>query len=113
MPDTRIALIGAGTIGRTHVRAATETPGVTIIGIADPSPAAKTLADEFDIAWRPDHHALLAAARPDGAIVATPNALHVPLALDCIAAGVSVLVEKPIADTVEEAQRLSAAAATA
>jgi predicted dehydrogenase len=113
MPDTRIALIGAGTIGRTHVRAAAETPGVTIIGIADPSPAAKTLADEFGIAWHPDHHALLAAARPDGAIVATPNALHVPVALDCIAAGIPVLVEKPIADTVAEAQRLSDAAARA
>jgi len=113
MPDTRIALIGAGTIGRTHVRAAAETPGAAIIGIADPSPAAKTLAEEFGIAWHADHHALLATARPDGAIVATPNALHVPVALDCIAAGVAVLVEKPIADTVTEARRLSDAATTA
>jgi predicted dehydrogenase len=113
MPDTRIALIGAGTIGRTHVRAAAETSGVTIVGIADPSPAAKTLADEFAIAWHADHRALLASARPDGAIVATPNALHVPVALDCIAAGVPVLVEKPIADTVTQAQRLSHAAAQA
>ena len=116
MPDTRIALIGAGAIGRTHVRVAAETPGVTLIAIADPSPAAKTLADEFGIAWYADHHALLGArphGAPDGAIVATPNALHVPVALDCIAAGIPVLVEKPIADTVAEAQRLSDAAARA
>jgi predicted dehydrogenase len=113
MPDTPIALIGAGAIGRTHLRAATETPGVAIVGIADPSPAAKTLADEFGVTLYPDHHALLAAARPDGAIVATPNALHVPVALDCIAAGIPVLVEKPIADTVADAQRLSDAAAQA
>ena len=86
MPDTRIALIGAGTIGRTHLRVAAQTEGVSIIGIADPSPAAKTLAGEFGIPWHADHHALLAAAQPEGAIVATPNALHVPLALDCIAA---------------------------
>lgn len=113
MPDMRIVLIGAGAIGRTHVRAAAETPGVTIAGIADPSPAARALADEFAIAWHADYRALLAAARPDGAIVATPNALHVPVALDCIAAGIPVLVEKPIADTVAQAERLSAAAATA
>jgi predicted dehydrogenase len=117
MPDTRIALIGAGTIGRTHLRAAAQTEGVSIVGIADPNPAAKTLADEFGIPWHAEHHALLAAARhdgaPGGAIIATPNALHVPLALDCIAAGVPVLVEKPIADTVADAQRLSDAAAAA
>lgn len=113
MPDTRIALIGAGAIGRTHLRAATETPGLAIIGIADPNPAAQALAAEFGVAWQPDYRALLDSAEPDGAIVATPNALHVPIALDCIARGIAVLVEKPVADTLDQAKRLADAATAA
>jgi predicted dehydrogenase len=109
----RIALIGAGAISRTHLQAATETPEVQIVALADPNPAAQSLAEAFGIPWRPDHHAVLAQDKPQAAIVATPNALHVPVALDCIAADVAVLVEKPIADTLEAAQRLCAAAEAA
>jgi predicted dehydrogenase len=107
MPDIRIALIGSGAIGRAHLQGAAETQGVSICAIADPSPAARAIADEFGVPLYPDHHALLAAEKPAGAIVATPNALHVPVSLDCVAAGIPVLVEKPIADTVEAARRLS------
>ena len=110
---TRLVLIGAGAIGRTHLRAASDTSEVTIVGVADPNPAAQALAAEFGATWQPDYRTLLDRARPDGAIVATPNALHVPIALDCIARGVAVQVEKPIADTLDQARRLSEAAASA
>jgi predicted dehydrogenase len=80
MPDIRMALIGAGSIGRARVNGAAETPDAMIFGTADLSPLAKTLADEFGIAP------------------------HIPIALDLIAAGIPVLVEKPIADTVEQAR---------
>lgn len=113
MSDIRLVLIGAGMIGRAHLQAAAETPGVAIVAVADPNPATRALAEEFGVSWRDDHHAALAQERPDGAIVATPNALHLPVALDCIAAGAAVLVEKPIADTVEAATRLCAAAEAA
>jgi predicted dehydrogenase len=49
---------------------------------------------------------LFNAARPDGVILATPNAVHVDNALDCIRAGVAALVKKPLAHTVEAGQRL-------
>ncbi len=113
MPPTRLILIGAGAIGRTHLTAARETQDITITAIADPSPAAQALADEFGVPRNPDYRSLLANPRPDGAIVATPNALHVPVALDCLATGVPVLVEKPIADTLDSAHRLYAAATSA
>jgi predicted dehydrogenase len=53
---------------------------------------------------------LFAKDRPDGVVLATPNRLHVPQALECIAAGVPMLLEKPIAPTLAEAQRLVDAA---
>jgi predicted dehydrogenase len=110
MADIRVALIGAGMIAPAHLKGAASAAAVSVCAIADPSAAAKALAERAGLPWFVDHHALLGRARPDATIVATPNALHVPVALDCIAAGVPVLVEKPIADTVDEARRLTTAA---
>jgi predicted dehydrogenase len=112
-PLSRIGLVGAGAIGRAHLVGAAGAEGVAIVGIADPSPAAQALATEFNLPWYSDHRALMQAAQPDGAIVATPNALHVPIALDFIAEHKAVLIEKPIADTVEEGLRLAHAALAA
>jgi len=113
MADIRIALVGGGMHAPAHIRGAAGAPGVRLSAIADPSPAAKAVAEKAGLPWFAEHHALLAADRPDAAIVATPNVLHVPVALDFIAAGIPVLVEKPIADTVAEARRLADAAQAA
>ncbi len=112
-PDLRVALIGAGLIGRAHVVGAAAAPGIRVTCIADPGPAGKALAGEYGLAWYPDHMTLLDRERPDAAVVATPNVLHVPVALDCIARSIPVLVEKPIADTVADARRLTGAAQAA
>jgi predicted dehydrogenase len=113
MSDSKIGLIGAGAIGRAHLVGAAGAEGLEIVGIADPNPAAQALAEEFSIPWFKDHRALIDETKPDGAIVATPNALHVPMALELIAAGTAVLVEKPITDTADEGLRLGRAAADA
>ena len=110
MAALSIGLIGAGFIGRAHLKGAAGAAGAAIVAIADPNPATRGLAEEFAVPWFADHHEMLARVRPEAAIVATPNALHVAVALDCLAAGAAVLVEKPIADTVPEATRLCEAA---
>ena len=94
----RIAVIGAGLIGRRHVEHVRAE--AKLAAVVDP------VAPEADHA---DVEAMLRAVRPDAAIVATPNALHAEHALACIALGVPVLVEKPIADTVEAAESIVAA----
>ncbi|MFP8780798.1 Gfo/Idh/MocA family protein [Hydrogenophaga sp. RWCD_12] len=106
MNTTRLLVIGAGAIGRTHIDRIHRTPGLALAGIADPSDAGRALAESLDVPWTPDHLSALERLQPQGAIVATPNPQHVPMALDCLARGVAALVEKPLADSVTEAQQL-------
>jgi len=106
MSVLNIAVAGAGVIGRAHMAVIVQNPRGRLCAIADPSEAAQILAKEHGVAWFATLDELLAHTRPDGVILATPNALHVPQALQCIAVGVPVLVEKPIAHTVADAQTL-------
>jgi predicted dehydrogenase len=107
---TRLALIGAGLIGRRHAALLLADPALSLAAVVDPAPDAKAWAEELGVPWHPSLDSLLTGPRPQGAIVATPNRLHVPQALALVEAGIPVLVEKPIADSVEDAERLVAAA---
>ena len=77
------------------------------------SPAGRALAEEKGVRWFASFAAMAAEARPEGVIVATPNQLHVANGLECIAAGIPALVEKPLADDVGEATKLVGAAEAA
>ena len=79
----------------------------------DPSPAAAEVAGGFDVPLYASLAELFEQDRPDGVILATPNQLHVDGGLECVEAGVPVLVEKPIGDTVESATKLVEAAEAA
>lgn len=105
----RIAVAGAGLIGRRHIDLIEASLDCVLAGIADPSPAAKEFARSHGVNCYTDHRTLLADERPDGLIIASPNALHFQMALDCAQAGVPALIEKPVTDTVAAAQRLCAA----
>ena len=56
---------------------------------------------------------MLDAAKPEAVVIATPNATHADIALHCLARGAAVLIEKPVADSVEDARRICAAAEAA
>ena len=105
---TRVAVVGAGLVGRTHLEALRRSATCAPCAIVDPAPAADALAAELGVPRLDSLDALLdgaggADARPDGVIVATPNRLHVEQALACIEAGLATLVEKPVAPSVAEA----------
>jgi predicted dehydrogenase len=106
MTATRIALIGAGLIGRRHLQVLAGDPAYAIAGIADPSPAAEALAKERGIPWFADFRRMLDETRPQGAIVATPNQHHATAGLACIERGIPALIEKPLADGVRGAVEL-------
>ena len=106
MQPVRFLLIGAGVIGRTHIDRIGRDPHLALAGIAEPSAAGKALAEQLGVPWAASHLELLDRTQAQGAIVATPNASHVGMAIDCLERGVAALVEKPVADTVAEALAL-------
>ena len=106
LAPVHLLVVGAGAIGRTHIDRISRSPQLALAGIADPTEAGRALANSLGVPWAASHGELLERVQPQGAIVATPNATHVPVALDCLARGVAALVEKPVADTVAEAQSL-------
>jgi predicted dehydrogenase len=109
----RIAVAGAGLIGRRHIEVIQQSTGAVLCGMVDPAPASAELAGRLDVPLFASLGELLDKAKPDAVIVATPNTMHVPNGLECIAHGVPALVEKPISDSVAEAERLVAASDSA
>jgi len=106
----RIAVAGAGLIGRAHMKVAQASATCTLSAVVDPSPAAAPAAGEAGVPHYDSLDSLLARNRPDGIILATPNQFHVPQALQCVAVGVPALIEKPVATSVAEGEQLLAAA---
>ncbi|WP_439517406.1 Gfo/Idh/MocA family protein [Hydrogenophaga sp.] len=107
-PSTRlpVAVMGAGAMGRMHIERMMRHPDVRVAAIADPTPAARTLAESLGLPWFADHRDLLEQSDARAAIVATPNDTHAEVGIHCIERGLPVLMEKPVADTLENAQRL-------
>lgn len=106
MSKLPIGVVGAGLIGRTHIDRALKSSSVELVGIVDPTPAAAELARSVGVPCFPDHKSLLEKVRAKGVVVATPNVTHAQITIDCLERGAAVLVEKPIADTLEDGQRI-------
>ncbi len=107
----KIALVGAGLIGQRHADA-TRMLGdeVSLASIVDPSEAGRAYAEGIGVDWYPSLKDMFAGVTPDGAILATPNQIHVENGLECVAAHCAMLVEKPIATSCVEARTLVDAA---
>jgi predicted dehydrogenase len=110
----RLAIVGTGMIAESHVPAALATPGVELAALVDPAvERANSLALRYGI------RALVAPSfgdvigSVDAALIATPNDTHAPLALECIAAGLPVLVEKPLSTSYAEGEAVVRAAEAA
>jgi predicted dehydrogenase len=109
----RVALIGAGHLGKIHGKLLKELPGAELVAVVDPSEeAARTVAMKTSARVFADHRAMLADPdlRPEAAVIAAPTSLHHQIAGDLLAAGLHCLVEKPITKTVAEAEELVALA---
>ncbi len=102
----RVGVTGIGVMGSNHARVLAELPGAELVAIADPDQAqAARVAQFLGCQAVGDHNDLLALGL-DAVIVAAPTHLHHPISLDVINAGCSVLVEKPVASTVEQGREI-------
>lgn len=111
MENVRLAIVGAGVIGKRHMAAIAGTPGCELVAIADPFPASRAMAEDNGVRWFADTGDMLGDVRPDGVVVATPTEHHLAPTLTALDAGAHVLVEKPIAATVGEAEAIIAKSA--
>ncbi len=110
MNPLRIAVIGVGHLGQHHARLLASMPDVTLIGVVDTKPGrAEEIGAKYGVPGYLDVSAL--DGQVDAVSIAVPTVAHVSVALPFIERGVAVLVEKPIAGTVADADRLIAAAA--
>lgn len=106
MNAVRIAVAGAGLIGKRHIEEVAANPRAQLASIVDPGPAGLEVAGRFGVPRFQSLAELFERDKPDGVVLATPNTMHVDGGLHCVAAGVPVLVEKPLGDTIESATRL-------
>lgn len=101
----RVGVIGTGYLGRLHARVLTEIPEAQVVGFVEPSQScAAEVAATLNLKCFDSVAAL--ASEIDCAIVATPTTTHFEVASQLLAAGVDVMVEKPITATADEARRL-------
>lgn len=108
MTSLRVAVIGAGVMGRHHANVYRLVPGVELVGIVEPDERRRhEAALQFGCPVHEDLATLLATTRLDAASVAAPTTVHHPLTATLLEAGVHVLVEKPVATRVEDAVALA------
>jgi predicted dehydrogenase len=105
----RMAVIGVGSLGQHHARILAVMPHAELVGVADIKPdRAREVAAQYGAV--PYSSASELIGRVDAVSIATPTVSHVAVALPFVESGAAVLVEKPLAATVEDADRLLAAA---
>jgi predicted dehydrogenase len=114
MDVPRFAVIGVGANVFNMHAPALQSRDIEIVGVCDVNlEAAERQAERFGCPSFADHREMLAAVRPDAAAVLAPHPFHPAIAIDCLNAGAHVLVEKPIAVQVAEADRMIEAASQA
>jgi predicted dehydrogenase len=103
----KVAAIGVGSMGKNHARVYNELPEADLVAVSDASqPIVEGIADRFGAKAYVDYREMLEKERPEAVSIAVPTALHEEVAMAAMEAGAHILVEKPIAATLEEGQRL-------
>src|SRR6516225_11851007 len=106
----RVAVIGVGHLGKHHARIYSELEGIELVGVVDiQKPRAEEIANQHHTKAFTDYKELF--GKVDAVSLAVPTVDHARIGVDLLSNGIDVLVEKPIATTIEEVQTLVDAAA--
>ncbi len=103
MPRVRLAISGAGAIGKRHASVIANSDRAKLVAVASLGPSAEEVATEYGVDFFEDTESMVASKKPDGVIVSTPTEFHLEPALAAMDAGAGVLIEKPIAATMHDA----------
>src|SRR3569833_1946157 len=107
----RHAVVGIGASIFSNHREGAKLPELELVAGTDIDPArGKPNTDEFGVPFYTDHRPMLAEVKPELVVIITPHPFHAPIAIDCLEAGCHVLIEKPLAVRVSEADAVIAAA---
>ena len=109
----KIAVIGAGAMGRNHICFVTEEPEAELVAIADAFEGARATAEAAGVPFYTDPAQMMDEVKPEAVIIATPNDLHLGVAREAVKRNIVPLVEKPISNDLEDAQAFAAEAETA
>lgn len=105
----KVGVIGVGSMGRNHARVYNELANAELVAVVDENTAsAQAVGQKFNARAYIDYREMLAVEKPQAVSVAVPTNLHEEVAMAAMEAGADVLIEKPIAATLEEAERLIA-----
>ena len=111
MSTFRLGLVGAGRMGRLHLRALSDSDAVQVVAAAEPSATARAALRDASVALHANVAAMLRAGGLDGVLIAAPSTLHVSLVTRLAAAGLPILCEKPCGITADQASEAAAVAA--
>jgi predicted dehydrogenase len=109
MSPLRIGLVGAGSMGAFHARVVANADCAELAWVADPDESRRAVAERYGSKWIPEPD----LGSVDAVVVATPTHLHREIALEVIAAGLPLLLEKPLADSLAVSTELVEAARAA
>jgi predicted dehydrogenase len=109
MSRLRVGVVGVGHLGKEHARILADLPSVELVGVADPNAAqVEAVAQRCGTRAFRDHHHLVPLV--DAAVIVAPTSHHCAIAIDFLRRGVPLLVEKPMAQTVRQAEEMIALA---
>jgi predicted dehydrogenase len=107
----KVAVIGVGSMGRNHARVYSELEEAELVAVSDANAKqAESIAEKFGVRAYTDFREMLEKEKPEAVSVAVPTVMHEEVATAALEAGAHVLIEKPIAATVEAGERLIAKA---
>ncbi len=107
----RVAVIGVGSMGFNHLRVYSELEGVHLAGVSDVNPERlKAITDRFAVPAYSDYRELIEKEKPEAVSITVPTSDHEEVATFALKAGAHILVEKPIAASVEEGKHIIALA---
>ena len=110
MSPIRLGLVGAGRIAQTYLEVVSELDDFDLVAVVDPvADARQKLAGELGVQACDDHRAL--RGQIDAAVIATPTIHHHQVGMELLLAGVHLLVEKPLATSLCDAEELVQCAA--